>query len=307
MTIRLGGTQTPGTVPMHGARPRLPLVAILMQIAIGVTLAPAACMAADEAAPAAAADEPPAGPAGVGAATVGTASLEGVDWVLLAYRSGDALVELEDPHGPARLRFEGGRVTGSAGCNRLMGDYELKGEGIRFQAPMASTMMACPEPLMSQEQAVHAALASVASYRREADGLDLLDPHGEVLLRLAVLEPVALVGPVWQLEAYNNGKQAIVSPLAGTGITLELRDNGTLGGSDGCNRYMSGFTLVGGTLTFGPIATTRMACRGPEGAAEQAAAYAAALGTVTGYRIEGEALVLLNREGGSAARFRVEH
>ena len=304
MTTRLGGTQTPRTAPMHGAPPRLLLVAILMQIAIGFTLAPVACMAADEAAPA---DAPPAGPAGVGAGTDGTASLEGVDWVLLAYRSGDALVELGDPRGPARLRFEGGRVTGSAGCNRLMGDYELKGEGIRFQAPMASTMMACPEPLMSQEQAVHAALASVASYRREADGLDLLDPHGEVLLRLTVLEPVALVGPVWQLEAYNNGKQAIVSPLAGTGITLELRDNGTLGGSDGCNRYMSGFTLVGGTLTFGPIATTRMACRGPEGAAEQAAAYAAALGTVTGYRIEGEALVLLNREGGSAARFRVEH
>jgi heat shock protein HslJ len=188
-----------------------------------------------------------------------------------------------------------------------MGGYELKGAGIRFQTSMATTMMACPEPLMSQEQAVHAALASVASYRREAAGLDLLDPNGEVLLRLAVLEPVALVGPVWQLEAYNNGKQAIVSLLAGTQVTLELRDNGTLGGSDGCNRYMSGFTLEGDTLTFGPIATTRMACRGPAGAAEQAAAYAAALGTVTGYRIEGEELVLLNREGGSAARFRVEH
>ena len=281
---------------MHGAPPRLLLVAILLQIAIDVTLAPAACMAADEAVPAAAADT----------ATAGTASLEGVDWVLLAYRSGDALVELGDPRGPARLRFQDGRVTGSAGCNRLMGDYELKEEGIRFQAPMASTMMACPEPLMSQEQAVHAALASVVSYRREADSLDLLDPAGEVALRLAVLEPVALVGPVWQLEAYNNGKQAIVSLLAGTQITLELRDNGTLGGSDGCNRYMSGFTLVGDTLTFGPIATTRMACRGPQGAAEQAAAYAAALGTVTGYRIEGEELVLLNREGGSAARFRLE-
>lgn len=292
---------------MHGASPRLLLVPILLQIAIGGALAPMACMATDEAARAAAAEEPPAGPAGVSAATAGAASLEGVDWVLLAYRSGDALVELGDPRGPARLRFEGGRVTGSAGCNRLMGGYDLKGEDIRFQTSMATTMMACPEPLMSQEQAVHAALASVASYRREADSLDLLDPAGEVLLRLAVLEPVALVGPVWHLQAYNNGKQAIVSPLAGTQITLELRDNGTLGGSDGCNRYMSGFTILGDTLIFGPIATTRMACRGPAGAAEQAAAYAAALGTVTGYRLEGEELVLLNREGGAAARFGVGH
>ena len=29
----------------------------------------------------------------------------------------------------ARLRFEDGRIGGSGGCNRLMGSYELNGDG----------------------------------------------------------------------------------------------------------------------------------------------------------------------------------
>lgn len=239
-------------------------------------------------------------------ATTSHQALERVDWALLAYRSGDALIELEDPRGPARLRLEGGRVTGSAGCNRLMGTYTLTGDRLRFEPSMASTMMACPEPLMSQEQAVHAALAEVASQRISGDVLELLDGEGGLLLRLGVLTPLSLTGTLWHLSAYNNGKQAIVSTLAGTELTLELQDDGRLGGSDGCNRYMSGFTLEGDRLTIGPIATTRMACQGPAGAAEQAAAFASALGMAHGYHIEGDELTLTTAQGAIAASFRAQ-
>src|SRR5512139_3738326 len=46
-----------------------------------------------------------------------------------------------EPH----LVFQsGGRVTGSDGCNRITGSYELKGEGILF-GPQAGTQMACPD------------------------------------------------------------------------------------------------------------------------------------------------------------------
>lgn len=289
---------------MHRALTRL--APILLHLVIGAATVASAIAASGvdpgPAAPGASGAEPPAGTP----ATAGSGSLEGVDWVLMAYRSGDTLVELEDTQGPARLRFQDGRVGGSAGCNRLMGAYTLEGEAIRFDPSMAATMMACPEPLMAQEQAVHAALAEVASHRRGADGLELLDGDGALVLRFVVLESLSLTGPVWHLLAYNNGKQAIVSALAGPQLTLELRDDGTLGGFDGCNRYMSGFTLEDGRLTIGPIATTRMACRGPQGVAEQAAAFAAALGTVTGFRVEGDELTLINGEGTPAARFRGE-
>ncbi|MGC9419107.1 MAG: META domain-containing protein [Rhodovulum sp.] len=54
----------------------------------------------------------------------------------------------------------GGRVAGSTGCNRFNGGVEMTGEGLRF-APLAVTMMACPEALMAQERRLLDALARV--------------------------------------------------------------------------------------------------------------------------------------------------
>ncbi|WP_295389510.1 META domain-containing protein [uncultured Thiodictyon sp.] len=246
-------------------------------------------------------DAPATGPAAGSA--VAAPTLEGSSWSPTAYRAGDTLNEIAAGQYPARFRFEAGQFAGSLGCNQLGGAYTLAGDRLTFKPTIRSTMMACPEPLMKQEQAVGVALTQVAAYRLEGEQLQLLDATGEPLLRLLALRPAPLVGQ-WQLTAYNNGKQAMVSALNGTALTLELRDDGTLGGTDGCNRYMSGYTLTGETLTIGPLASTRMVCKGPEGAAEQAADYAAALGTVTGYRIEGGELTLFNGAGKPAARYR---
>jgi putative lipoprotein len=65
------------------------------------------------------------------------------------------------------------RYSGSSGCNRLTGTIELKGDSLNFGAG-ASTMMACPEPLMKQEQAFAKMLQSVTSYRIIGKTLELL-------------------------------------------------------------------------------------------------------------------------------------
>ena len=251
--------------------------------------------------------EPGSGPeaaAPVAVQPVPSPAFEGRTWQLAAYRSGNDLIEPKQGHGPARFKLEHGRLAGSPGCNRLMGAYTLDGDRLVFKPQMAATMMACPEPLMAQDKAVSEAFAAVAQVRLEGEMLELLDGAGAPVLRFVGLKSSPLVGPVWELDGYNNGKQAIVSALAGTRITLELRDDGTLGGFDGCNRFMSGYTLDGGKLAIGPLATTRMACRGPDGAIQQANAFAAAMGTVVGYRVEGAELTLLDAEGKPAARFR---
>jgi heat shock protein HslJ len=227
-------------------------------------------------------------------------------WQLRAYRAGDVMVEVAATPQPARLRFEAGRVTGTPGCNRIGGNYTQIEGRLTFKPTMQSTMMACPEPLMKQEQTVGLALTRVDSFRLDGDRLDLLDAAGTPQLRLLRHKPAPLVGQVWQLTDYNNGKQAIVSTQNGTEITLEFRDDSTLGGTDGCNRYVSGYTLDQTVLTLGPLARTRMACKGPKGAADQARDYAAALETVAGYRIEGSELTLLTGEGKPAARFIVK-
>jgi heat shock protein HslJ len=287
---------------------RVPAALILLAMASLAPAAPEAQPTTAGTGPAAGAEPAPApapeSAAPIAAPRVPSPVFEGLTWQLGAYRSGDALVEPEKGHGPALFKFERGRLAGSPGCNRLMGAYTLDGDRLVFKPQMAATMMACPEPLMAQDQAVSEAFGAVARVRLEGGMLELLDAAGAPVLRFLRLQSSPLVGPVWELEGYNNGKQAMVSALAGTRITLELRDDGTLGGFDGCNRFMSGYTLEEGKLAIGPLATTRMACRGPQGAAQQASAFAAALATVGGYRVEGGELTLLDAQGEVAARFR---
>ncbi|NLX18932.1 MAG: META domain-containing protein [Desulfobulbus sp.] len=73
-------------------------------------------------------------------------------------------------------------VSGSGGCNRLSGDFELKGEALRF-GHLAMTMKACPEG-MDQERSFVEILARVESHRIRGSHLDLLDKEGSVLARL---------------------------------------------------------------------------------------------------------------------------
>lgn len=76
--------------------------------------------------------------------------------------------------------------------------------------------------------------------------------------------------------------------------------SGRVGGSGGCNRLMGTFTLNGPSLSFGRMATTRMAC--PEGM-EQESAFLQALEKVTGWQVHGDELKLLDTHGGTVAQF----
>lgn len=77
-----------------------------------------------------------------------------------------------------------GRLMGSGGCNRLAGSYSQSGSSLTI-GPVASTRMACPDPVATQnETAFLAALQAVASYRYEAGRLILLDARGQPLATL---------------------------------------------------------------------------------------------------------------------------
>ena len=84
----------------------------------------------------------------------GAPAFEGVDWELVQFRTGDTMQDTVASEHNAVLRFDAGRLSGSAGCNRLMGVYHGDGNKLSFEPHIAATMMACPPPLMEQEQAV---------------------------------------------------------------------------------------------------------------------------------------------------------
>ncbi|SDX84183.1 META domain-containing protein [Hymenobacter psychrophilus] len=65
------------------------------------------------------------------------------------------------------------KVSGSTGCNRLMGTYTTSGAGITF-GPLATTRMACPPN--SPEAGLMTALGSkTLTYQLSTDMLTLLD------------------------------------------------------------------------------------------------------------------------------------
>jgi heat shock protein HslJ len=237
----------------------------------------------------------------------GTPGLEGIDWRLLQYRAGEVMHDaVGGEQTTAVLRFDEGRMSGSGGCNRLMGAYRLDGNKLSFEPRVASTMMACPAPQMEQESALVDAIGRAASFAIEGKELRVSDANGIAVLTFVKREDRALTGTSWRLTRYNNGKQAIVTVLPDTEIMLLLRDDGQLAGK-ACNSYRGGFQRSGATLRLvGPIAATRMACPGAEAASAQEAAYFAALERVAGYRISGNELTLTDEHDTTLASFRAD-
>ncbi len=76
---------------------------------------------------------------------------------------------------PSLALWEDGRVSGSDGCNRLMGTWHREGERIVF-GPLASTMMYC--------QGVDTWLSQAASAREEPGQLVISNADGVQIGRL---------------------------------------------------------------------------------------------------------------------------
>lgn len=80
------------------------------------------------------------------------------------------------------LRLEGGRASGSAGCNRYFASYETGArQGISFTG-VGSTRMACAEPLMDQERRFLNILENASGYNFYRSGeLNIIAADGRVI------------------------------------------------------------------------------------------------------------------------------
>jgi len=70
-----------------------------------------------------------------------------------------------------------GSVSTTIGCNRMAGAPKIDGDRLRF-GPLATTRMACAEPLMQLETRYAAALDATRSFRVDASSLRFLDESG---------------------------------------------------------------------------------------------------------------------------------
>lgn len=225
------------------------------------------------------------------------ADLSGVTWLLDDLGGKPPVAETF----PSAAFAEDGTIAGTGGCNRYRGSYTVSGSTIKIDEALASTMMACEETVMAQEAAFFDALVKARAFSVEGEKLILSDDAGKTLA-VFTAQSQSLAGTKWQVQAYNNGKSAVVSVLEGTTPSVEFSEDGKVSGSGGCNTIAGSFTTKDGDIKIGPLASTMMACSEPEGIMEQEAALLAALESAATYSIEGPRLEMRTADDATAVQ-----
>jgi heat shock protein HslJ len=116
-------------------------------------------------------------------------------------------------------------------------------------------------------------------------------------------EAPPLEGTNWVMTEYSGVEGSLTPAMEGTDVTAYFGEDGSLGGSGGCNSYHSSYETDGYTLSIGVPITTLMYCGEPEGLMEQESAFFTALGTAVRYDIQDGNLKLFNEAGAAVLVF----
>lgn len=199
------------------------------------------------------------------------------------------------------LTFTDGLISANAGCNSMSGGYTVA-DGVLEVETMAMTQMACEPALMEQDAALADFLGSKPAILVTGDTLTLGDEtRGMTLLDREVADPDRpLAGTAWTVTTVVTGDAAISGWGEATAtLNIELADGATDGTAlveAGCNRGSATVTVTESSLTFGPLALTKMMC--DAAAMELEAAVTATLAGEVTYDIEADQLTLTNGTNG---------
>ena len=119
---------------------------------------------------------------GCGGDVLPPAALDGTHWQILSIDGRPVVAGAE-----ASLGFADGRISGTAGCNRLSGSFASDGNRLTV-SQVATTRMMCPPELMAQEARLLELLRQSLGMRFDARGRMILSGDGEarILLQRAI-------------------------------------------------------------------------------------------------------------------------
>jgi heat shock protein HslJ len=112
--------------------------------------------------------------------------LAGTSWLVTGVNNGkQAVVSVALGTTLTASFADGGKMSGSAGCNRFTATYESEGNAIQIMRPAASRRM-CMKPagVMEQEAQFLRALSTAATYRLDGDRLELRTAEGALAVGL---------------------------------------------------------------------------------------------------------------------------
>jgi heat shock protein HslJ len=198
-----------------------------------------------------------------------------------------------------RIEFADARLSANAGCNTQNGGYSVEGDVLKVDT-LASTQMACDEPLMTQDATIAALLSASPTFTLDGDTLTLTDGTKTLTLQDSkVADPARpLSGTAWTVTSVVT-KDAMTSLADATAtIMFEVAADGTGTAqvNAGCNTGQASVTVTDTDITWGPLALTKKMCEG--NAMELETAVTTTLQGTTTYTIEGGTLSLKNGSNG---------
>ncbi len=260
-----------------------------MALSLAVVAVVAACSSGSATSPVPSASPAPTSSASPAHSAPTAADLDSNTYIVTGVQGHDLVKGSE-----IALRFEDGRLGISAGCNQMSGSYAIT-DGKLTVGAMMTTEMACEEPLMAQDQWI-SAFVNGAAITLESDTLALVKDGVTVTAtdKEVAMPDLPVEGTVWMVEGLVSN-QAISSMPAGVEASLVFAD-GKVAVDAGCNKGSGAAQVGDSTITFGPIATTKMFCEGAAGEVEQQV-----LGVLAGevtYTVDADALQLRGAGGG---------
>jgi heat shock protein HslJ len=225
--------------------------------------------------------------------------LAGTGWQLTAFDDRAAPLDASR----IAIRFNGSDFHGNAGCRAFEGSYSATADSAHVSSlSMTSIMCARPEAYSVQEHRFLDVISSAANFNIQDGRLEIHGQTGGVTVfeRLpddAIPEPE---DAVWTLDRFiENGESTQVIEGSETTMIFQggvIREEGSVGGTAGCNQYGAEYSGVNGFEITSWMAT-EMGCLDPDGIMEQEQRFLAILGSVTSLTIEGDGMELSTDDG----------
>jgi heat shock protein HslJ len=212
-------------------------------LALVATLALAACSSGSA---------PTAAPSGGAGGEVTYEQLEGRTFIVTSAEGYEVV-----PDSEIQITFDQGRIGIQAGCNTMGSQYRVEG-GVLSVGDMVTTEMACEPALMAQDAFISNFVHQTAL---TLDGETLTMTKDAVTLTLTEEADLPLEGTTWLVNGIV-ANQAVTSMPLGVEASLVF-EGGNVNVNAGCNTGNGTAEIGEGTVTFGPIALTKMACEGP--------------------------------------------
>lgn len=185
---------------------------------------------------------------------------------------GDVRWELTELNGKARkdarvyIEFDEqtGKFSGSTGCNRMFGSFELTGDVFKTSS-VGTTKMACMRPgVMEKESAFVKALGAANKLKQSGATLMLYVGNRRVMKLMKKQqrferEPVTMDLTVkkWMLRSISGKPVSLSKDAPFLNFDSEKR---SAGGNSGCNVFGGNYEALGSTIKFSNMIATMRAC-----------------------------------------------